>query len=267
MFRKYFEEMRQFKNLLSVVWEVIFIIQFIGWLLLFYFPLLILFTREAWWPASMKIQRFWAGWLRVTMGICTHIDYEIPLEKDQPYIYVANHSSFLDILVAYKYIPGYFHFMAKGSLARVPLFRIMFWRTHIPFERGKVLESSRAYQRAVNDLAKGYSVLIYPEGTQNNKRYTLLPFRTGAFRMSVETGTPIVPVTCLNNLDILPHQSDLFRPHPGGPGHLYIKVGKPIYPHEYYHDMVKLKEKVFTIVMQNLSDYAAHQSKYRGKIG
>lgn len=253
--------MQRIRNLLTVLWEVIFIMQFVGWLIIFYLPLRILFSKESWWPASMKLQRFWAGWLRVVMGIRTHIEYETPLDPNQVYIYTPNHTSFLDILVAYKYIPGYFHFLAKSSLAKIPLFKIMFWKTHIPFERSKLLESTRAYQRACEDLYKGYSILVYPEGTQNNRPFTLLPFRSGAFRMSVTTGVPIVPVTCLNNLELLPHQADLFKPHPGGPGNLYIKVGKPIFPSDCNNDPAELREKVFNIVKQNLINHATHTSR------
>jgi 1-acyl-sn-glycerol-3-phosphate acyltransferase len=203
----------------------------------------------------MRVQRFFAGWLRISMGVRTIITYEEPLDKNQVYIFTPNHTNYLDILTGYKVIPNYFHFMAKGSLAKVPLFKIFFWKTHIPFDRNSKVDSSAAFIRAVKDIEKGYSILVYPEGTQNRNRGTLLPFKQGAFKMAVETNTPIVPVTTLNPFDILPHEKDLFKMRRGGPGKLYIRVGKPIYPAECNHDMNQLKEKVYNIVLLNLQNH------------
>lgn len=250
--------MKKIRYTLTVLWEVLFVLNFLFWQLVFYFPLKYLFADESRWKISMKVQRFWAGWLRVTMGIKTIIDYEEPLDPNGVYIFTPNHTNFLDILVAYKFIPTYFHFMAKSSLAKIPLFKIMFWKTHIPFDRSSKIESSEAYQRACNDLKKGYSILIYPEGTQNKTKGTLLPFKTGAFRMSVETQIPIVPVVCINNLELLPHQSELFKLRSGGPGTLYVKVGKPIYPIESNNDIRLLSEKVRIFMQNHLNAYYAN---------
>lgn len=255
--------MKNIRYTLTVLWEVLFVLNFLFWQVVFYFPLKYLFADESRWKTSMKVQRFWAGWLRVTMGVRTLIEYEEPLDPNGVYILTPNHTNFLDILVAYKFIPTYFHFMAKASLAKVPLFKIMFWRTHIPFDRSSKLESSEAYQRACSDLKKGYSILIYPEGTQNANRGTLLPFKTGAFRMCVQMQIPIVPVVCVNNLDLLPHQSELFKLRPGGPGTLYIKVGKPLYPAECNNDTRLLSEKVHTFMQNHLNAYYATRSANR----
>ncbi|MCX7743033.1 MAG: 1-acyl-sn-glycerol-3-phosphate acyltransferase [Flavobacteriales bacterium] len=255
--------MKLLKHSLTVVWEVLFVLNFLFWQIVLYFPLRYLFSNESRWKTALKVQRFWAGWLRFTMGIRTIIDYEEPLNPNGVYIFTPNHTSFLDILVAYKFIPTYFHFLAKASLAKVPLFKIMFWRTHIPFDRSSKLESSEAYHRACNDLKKGYSILIYPEGTQNKVKGTVLPFKSGAFRMSVELQIPVVPVVCLNNLEILPHQSELFKPRPGGPGKVYIKVGKPLYPKDFNNDPYLLSDFVRNFMIQHLNAFYENRSANR----
>jgi hypothetical protein len=79
--------------------------------------------------------------------------------------------------------------------------------------------------------------------------------------MAIETGTPIVPVTTLNPLDIMPHEKQLLKSKRGGPGKLYIKVGKPIDPSEFNNDIEQLKEKVYNIVLSNLQEY--HGNKRR----
>lgn len=243
------------RKVFNILWQIIFVLNFLSWLCFFYWPLRFLFAKETRWPASMKVQRFFAGWLRVTMGVRTIVTYEEPLDKNKVYIYTPNHTNYADILTCYKFVPNYFHFMAKESLAKVPLFRVFFWKTHIPFDRSSAKDSSAAFIRAVKDIEKGYSILVYPEGTQNRKKDHLLPFKPGAFKMSVETNTPIVPVTTLNPFDILPHEKELFKMRPGGPGKLYIKVGKPIYPEDCDHDIDQLKEKVYNIVLSNMQAY------------
>lgn len=243
------------RKVFNLIWQVIFVLNFLWLLCFFYWPFKFLFAKESRWPASMKVQRFYSGFLRVSMGVRTIITYEEQLDPMKIYIYTPNHTNYMDILTGYKVIPNYFHFMAKGSLAKVPLFKVMFSKTHIPFDRSSTSGSSVAFKRAVKDLAKGYSILVYPEGTQNRKNGTLLPFKPGAFKMAIETNTPIVPVTTLNAFDICPHEKDLFKLRPGGPGKLYIKVGKPIYPADCNNDSDELKEKVYNIVLANLQEY------------
>jgi 1-acyl-sn-glycerol-3-phosphate acyltransferase len=243
------------RKVLNVLWQVFFALSFLWWLCFFYWPLKYLFAKESRWPASMKVQRFWAGWLRTTMGVKTIVTYEEKLDPNKAYIFTPNHTNYLDILTGYKFVPNYFHFMAKGSLAKVPLFKVMFSKTHIPFDRNSKIDSTAAFKRAKNDIEKGYSVLVYPEGTQNRNNGQLLPFKPGAFKMAVETNTPIVPVTTLNSFDILPHEKEIFKLRRGGPGKLYIKVGKPVYSVDYENDANKLKEKVYNIVLSNLQTY------------
>jgi 1-acyl-sn-glycerol-3-phosphate acyltransferase len=243
------------RKVLNIIWQFFFVMNFLWWLCFFYWPLKFLFAKESRWKASMKVQRFWAGWLRVSMGVKTIVTYEEPLDPNKTYIYTPNHTNYLDILTGYKIIPNYFHFIAKASLAKVPLFRVMFTKTHIPFDRSSKMESGLAFQRAVKDIEKGFSILVYPEGTQNRIEGQLLPFKPGAFKMAIETNTPIVPVTTLNPFHILPHEKDLFKMRRGGPGKLYIKVGKPIYPEECNYSMEELQEKVYNIVLNNLQEY------------
>lgn len=249
------------KKLFAFLWQIYFLLNFLYWLLILYWPLRFLFADERRWKAALDLQRFWAGWLRVFCGVKTIITYEFPLDKNATYVYAPNHTNFFDILTPYKFIPNYFHFMAKGSLAKVPLFKLMFWKTNIPFDRESSTEKSVAYNRAVSDLKKGYSIMIYPEGTQNKTKELLLPFKNGAFRMSVETNLPIVPVVTLNPFDILPHEKQLLKLKyaKGGPGKLYIIVGKPITPEECNYSPELMSEKVRTFMLEKLKEFHANR--------
>lgn len=146
-----------------------------------------------------------------------------------PYIYCPNHTSALDILLMYAIVPESFHFVAKKEHAEAPLFGVMFGKTHIPLRRDSKVDSFKAMKRAEEDLKKGISIVIFPEGTMNYDEGRLKPFRNGAFKLSVETGVPIVPVIFYDNLRLLPHTYRILYPA-GGPGTSNISVGNPVNP-------------------------------------
>lgn len=122
---------------------------------------------------------------------------------DGAYIICANHSSYLDIL--YLMIPfrQRFVFMGKGEILRWPYFSMFFRSMNIPVPRGtrKVRE---AYMKAGEALDQGTPIAIFPEGTIPPESPQLGSFKTGAFRLSLDRGVPIVPVTFLDNWHIFP---------------------------------------------------------------
>ena len=63
----------------------------------------------------------------------------------------------------------------------------------IPIRRGDAESGGEALARAKAYLARGMSVMIFPEGTRSAKG-TLLPFKSGAFRLALEAGVPVLPV-------------------------------------------------------------------------
>jgi 1-acyl-sn-glycerol-3-phosphate acyltransferase len=66
-------------------------------------------------------------------------------------------------------------------------------------------------------------VLIYPEGTRTRDGH-IQQFKKGAFMLAVQTGIPIVPLTCNGAYKVLPRGSLLVRP-----GHIKVSVSDPIY--------------------------------------
>lgn len=201
---------------ISALWQAWFGLHFLGTLSFYYLPLRWCFSAQKL-EAALWLQRRWAAYLRHVVGIRLQQNGPKPLHS--PVVYVANHSNFLDIILAYGLVPDYFHFMAKDSLTKVPLFRILFQNSHIPFDRHNPREAMRAFIRARNDIKAGRSIFIFPEATQNTAAPQLLPFKDGAFRLALATGVPIVPVVFHNNYRLLPYQRKLFaRDTWGRPG-------------------------------------------------
>jgi 1-acyl-sn-glycerol-3-phosphate acyltransferase len=110
-----------------------------------------------------------------------------------PYVVVANHQSILDILLLSR-MPREMKWVAKEELFRIPWVGWMLRMSgDIAIRRGDAESGGEALARAKAYLGRGMSVMIFPEGTRS-ARGTLLPFKSGAFRLAIEAGVPVLPV-------------------------------------------------------------------------
>jgi 1-acyl-sn-glycerol-3-phosphate acyltransferase len=113
-------------------------------------------------------------------------------------IIVANHLSQFDPLVIAHYVfdlGRWPQFLAKASIWKVPVLGYLLTRTwQIPVQRGSV-EAARSLDSLIEALHRGGSVIIYPEGT-TTREPDLWPMRgkTGAARLALITGAPVIPV-------------------------------------------------------------------------
>jgi 1-acyl-sn-glycerol-3-phosphate acyltransferase len=113
-------------------------------------------------------------------------------------IVVANHASHFDPLVVAHFIYGagrWPRFLAKASLWDVPVLGPFLRKVkQIPVERGSV-EAVKSLDALVDAVRQGGTVVIYPEGT-TTKEPDLWPMRgkTGAARLALVTGAPVIPV-------------------------------------------------------------------------
>ncbi|GAB2847883.1 lysophospholipid acyltransferase family protein [Hymenobacter ruber] len=141
------------------------------------------------------LNRFWS-WLSITMwGVPVEVVRESQGPNPQPCVYVANHGSYIDIMMLFKYIPGFLNMMGKASLARVPVWGPIFGRVYITVDRASAVSRGRAMVAARRNLADGKSIAIFAEGRISpTPGKELLPFLDGAFQMAIEAGVPIVPV-------------------------------------------------------------------------
>jgi 1-acyl-sn-glycerol-3-phosphate acyltransferase len=107
-------------------------------------------------------------------------------------------------------------------------------------------------------LKKGISIMIFPEGTFNETGQPLKHFYDGAFRIAIETQTPIQPVLFLDTYARM-HHKHIFSLNPGRSRSLFLD---PI-PVDglTLADAKALKEKVFKIMEENLVSFAARSKK------
>ena len=119
----------------------------------------------------------------------------------------------------------------------------------IPVDRSNSVLAVESAKRATENLRRGKSYMVYPEGTRS-KDGKLLPFKKGAFMMAIEAGVPIVPVTVSGATKIMPKGE--FKVFPST---VHITVHEPISTNGYTKgNVVELMERTREIIYSALSE-------------
>jgi len=145
------------------------------------------------------------------------------IDKTQSYVIVSNHQSQYDIFVLYGWLGIDFKWVMKQELRRVPALGVACEKIgHIFIDRSNTAAALRSLDEAKNKVVNGTSVIFFPEGTRSRDG-NLGRFKKGAFRMALDLGIPILPVTISGTRSILPTQSiDLF------PGRATMTIHPPV---------------------------------------
>ena len=143
--------------------------------------------------------------------------------KGKAYIYVSNHTSFLDIPGLMILLPGQFRPLAKKELLRIPIFGWIARTAAIIVDRSSPESRKKSIDRLKLFLKEGISILIFAEGTQNRTKKVLQPFHDGAFRIAVDTQQPVLPIVVLGAGPLMPPGTINLKP-----GVIRIYIGKEI---------------------------------------
>lgn len=152
-----------------------------------------------------RINQLWS-WLILRLGgVSLRVRGLENIDPGEPYIFMANHQSNVDIPVLIQSLLRFqLRWIAKKELLRVPLFGWAMWATkHIAVDRADPLDAMKSLERSRRRIAAGISVVVFPEGTRSRDGQ-LLPFKKGGFLMAAKTGVKIVPVTIVGSAALLP---------------------------------------------------------------
>ncbi len=167
---------------------------------------LVIIQRKQWHKYYFYLARAWATVFYMMIGIKIKIEGLENIQKsEKPIIFCPNHFSYLDIPLLTYTIPHFFVFVGLHNLGKIPLFGYMYRNIHILVNRESLKDRYRSFIDTQNALLAGKSLVIFPEGGIWTIDFPKLsPFKDGAFRLSFQTNTPIVPVTLLNNWEMMP---------------------------------------------------------------
>lgn len=180
--------------------------------------------------------------------------FETPHEKTKPYIFVSNHISYLDAAIIPKAYRQPIRPLGKVEMAKVPVFGFIYRNAIVTVDRSSPANRANSIRILKSLIKRGISVMVFPEGTFNMTTQPLKEFYDGAFRVAIETQTPVKPVLFLDAYRRLPYES-LFRMSPGLSRIVYLDA----IPVEGYtiNQISELKNKVYEIMKSKLIAYNA----------
>jgi 1-acyl-sn-glycerol-3-phosphate acyltransferase len=209
----------------------------------------------------VDLARTWSRWVTSFAGVKIVVENRANLLPDQPYVFMANHASSLDIWAVFVAIPRHIRLIAKKQLARIPLLGwVMSAGRFIFIDRQNAVAARRSIEAAGQRIRNGDSVLIFPEGTRTRDG-SLGPFKKGGFHLAIKAGVPIVPVALRGTRALMPRGSYLLRS-----GTITVILGDPI-PTQGLNDedRTSLLERVRSVVENMLRD-PANKSREPGSI-
>lgn len=161
------------------------------------------------------------------------------------YVIIANHQSLLDIPLMHL-LGGDFRWVSKIENFRVPVLGLtMKMAGYIAIERGNPESVAGMMKEAARAIEDGASVIVFPEGTRSGSG-NVGRFKSGAFRLALETGVQVLPVVIDGTYSVLPRKGILFSSgHPvrmkvlGAVDITGIDEGDPDRIARYFEDMFK----------------------------
>ncbi|MGL4359422.1 MAG: lysophospholipid acyltransferase family protein [Sediminibacterium sp.] len=199
--------------------------------------------------------RIWGLTWYYTIGVQHREVYEAPHDRARQYIFIANHISYMDIppiiLATHQPIRA----LGKVEMVKIPVFGWIYRAAVILVDRTNTQARAKSVRALKAAIKKNISIIIFPEGTFNETKKPLKSFFDGAFRIAVESQTPIKPLLLVDTLKRL-HYKSVFSLTPG--------ISRVVYLEEIpvnnltQKDIPALKEKVYKIMEEGLRRYVQY---------
>jgi 1-acyl-sn-glycerol-3-phosphate acyltransferase len=126
---------------------------------------------------------------------------------------IINHVNLFDPFVLYATIPQYFRGLELESHFRIPVYGWMmkrFGNVPVP-DTNRPSDLKRMWRLTRAALNSGVSLAVFPEG-QRTRNGRVGPFKDGVFRMAMNFGTPIIPVSVVGAFEFNKKTGWLLRP-------------------------------------------------------
>jgi 1-acyl-sn-glycerol-3-phosphate acyltransferase len=142
---------------------------------------------------------------RIILGIGVEALGLDRLDRGTPCVFMSNHQSFLDGPLLMTVLDRPARVIVKRFVFRVPVLGLgMRFAGYVPLDK----EGAGAGRISIATAAglirdRGYSFLIFPEGTRSWDG-KMLPLRRGGFFLALQAGTPVVPVTIMGTHELMP---------------------------------------------------------------
>lgn len=167
------------------------------------------------------------------------------IQDDQPCIIISNHQSLADIMVLYGLLRN-FKWVSKIQNFRIPFLGfVMRLNRYIEVDRMKGRSYLKMLARCEEEIRRGNSVLIFPEGTRSPDG-KIQRFREGAFRLAIKVGVPIVPVIIKGTHEALPKKGFIFKNRKK----IHVRILRPVLPSSWGTDDPGQLMQIFQNLME-----------------
>ena len=166
---------------------------------------------------------------------------------DRSCVFVLNHQAIFDGFLVLAYIEKNISLIAKKEIKKIPIISSWFKEINAIFiDRKNLKESVKAIYNGIEMINKGYSIVIFPEGTRSLGKQ-MNEFKKGSLRLALMTKVPIVPITVNGTYQIL-EKGNKVRGN---------KVEMIIHPAVSTDNLSReeedgLKDKIFNIIKEGL---------------
>lgn len=213
------------------------------------FPVALFYSVVFRYKAIYRIVPLYRGWARVfnfLVFVKIKEHWAEPVNPKHAYIAVGNHGSFMDIMAFGSTLPTVYKAVAKRELLRLPIIGIVFKMAGIMVDRSSEESRKRTVANMREHIANGIGIMIFAEGTRNRTNNLLMPFKDGAFKISMETGADILPFAIVGAKEIMAPGSLIMRP---GTIHIYYL---PVVKAADFSSVEEQKKFVFDAIHKTL---------------
>ncbi len=169
------------------------------------------------------------------------------LDKNLQYIFIANHTSTLDIMLMAVLHPHHpVCFIGKAELAKIPIFGILYRRIAILVDRKSPRSRAEVYRKAAEKMKHGQNIVIFPEGgVPDDSSIVLENFKDGAFILSTKHHFPIAVYTFVGLKEMFPFDNG--KGYPGKVKVFLNKIMEPTFVEE-------MKDKCYIEIKKTLEE-------------
>lgn len=234
------------KNIINIIYSAYCIVLFfvVLFLLLIVYAAVYFLNDRTRTLAAYRANRILSlVWLTLC-GYTIEVEGWEKIDPNKTYMFVANHTNMLDLPITGFFLQHYYKSLVKKELQYVPIFGLLIKVSSVKVDRSNPESRKHSTQIIVDDLNKGISFMIFPEGTRNKTNQPLKSFYSGAFKTAVMAQVPIVPMVYLNHRHLQPVKGYRFYP-----GHISVKILDTIETTGLQYEQAdELQQKVYKLI-------------------
>ena len=193
----------------------------------------------------------WSRMIARTAGARVRVHGAEHILPGVSYVFLSTHQSYMDIPSMLGYLPAQLRIAAKKEVFQIPFLGWHMRRAgHISIDRSSTADAVESLRRASSGIREGICAFIYPEGTRSRDG-SLQPFKKGGFKLAMQAGVPVVPITIVGSRQVLPRDSIIFRP---GRIELYVDAPLPTGGLDEAEDLPRLMDAARAAMLRHFID-------------